>query len=219
MAKTDAKLGQRIHEHLKTLGIENPIDFANVKDFGVTSLEAVMSNVCKQIGLSATDPSTEGTPHRLAKMYKKELCWGLDYENFPACLITPNEGHVDGILCERNIAVKSLCEHHFMPVIGVAHIAYIPKDKLLGLSKFNRIVEFFSRRPQLQERLGEQILATLKLLLETEDVAVIVDAEHLCVKFRGIEDCGSSTITSLMSGKFRTEASARLELLSLIRSK
>jgi GTP cyclohydrolase I len=176
-----------------------------------------MEGLCINLGMDLEDPSVEGTPRRLAKMYFNELCFGLHYENFPKCLITPNGGKFDEVILVRDITLKSLCEHHFMPVLGKAHIAYIPKDHILGLSKFNRIVDFFSRRPHLQERLGQQISEALKMILQTDDVAVIIDAEHFCVKFRGIQDECSSTVTSVMSGRFRTDSALRAETLSLVR--
>ena len=216
MAKTDIELGMQVHEHLKELGIENPIAFHKAASANQPLMENAMDDFCTELGLDLKHPSTCGTPHRLAKMYKNEICWGLDYSRFPHCMKTPLEGQRDIVLV-KNIEVKSLCEHHFMPVLGVAHVAYIPNEHNLGLSKLNRIVEFFGRRPQLQERLGAQIAAALQLILDTEDVAVIVDAEHLCVKFRGIQDHSSSTTSSHMRGKFLDNTAARAELLQLIK--
>lgn len=216
MASANPSLGQDIHKMLLAKGLENPVDFDAVKVYSVDSLEKSFDLVCEQLGLSHTDPSTEGTPRRLAKMYKNEICFGLNYDNFPACMVTPNDGQLDEIVVVQDITVTSLCEHHFMPVMGRAHVAYIPGSRLLGLSKFNRLVEFFARRPQLQERLGQQILATLQHILGTDDVAVIISAEHLCVKFRGIQDQCSSTTTSHMAGRFRNVPEVRAELLNLI---
>lgn len=218
MAKVNAKLGFQVHEHLKKQGVENPCDWDRIHDDDrKDDIEKVMGEFCGRLGLSSTDPSTVGTPHRLAKMYVDEICWGLDYYLFPHAMTTPNEGNKDEIVLVRKIKVYSLCEHHLMPVIGEAHVAYLPNEKLLGLSKFNRIVDFFSRRPQLQERLGSQVLEALKFILDTEDVAVVIKARHLCVAFRGIQDHQSDTVTSHMSGKFFTEQSARAELMSLIK--
>lgn len=214
MAKTNNELGQEIHELLIANGIENPIDFRAYDNSDTSDLEHSLKGFCLDLGLSPDDPSTEGTPHRLAKMYKHEICWGLDYSLFPDCMVTPNTSKNDEMIIVRNIEVKSLCEHHFMPVIGKAHVAYLSNEKLLGLSKFNRVVEFFSRRPQLQERLCEQIHAALSYILDA-DVAVIIEAEHLCVKFRGIEDYGSDTVTSKMSGRFMLTP-VRAELMSRI---
>jgi len=216
MASSNPKLGQDIHQMLVGKGIENPISFGTFRGYNVDSLNNAFSKITGMLGMSTTDPSTEGTPKRLAKMYKNEICFGLDYDNFPECMVTPNDGKLDEIVLVQDITVTSLCEHHFMPVMGRAHVAYIPKDKLLGLSKFNRVVEFFARRPQLQERMGQQILATFQYLLDTEDVAVVISAEHLCVKFRGIQDQCSSTTTSHMAGRFRAIPEVRAELLSLI---
>lgn len=216
MAKTDYELGKQVHEHLMNMGIENPIAFAKVQEDNQSMMEKAMQGFCTDLGMDLEHPSTEGTPHRLAKMYKNEICWGLDYARFPHCMKTPVEGARDIVLV-KDIVVKSLCEHHFMPVLGVAHVAYIPNEHNLGLSKLNRVVEFFSRRPQLQERLGAQVAAALQHILNTEDVAVIIDAEHLCVKFRGIQDHSSSTTTSHMRGKFMQNTAARAELLQLIK--
>lgn len=216
MAKVDSILGQRIHNVMVEKEIENPINFETFNHSTVDKLEKSLSTFCTGLGLDLKHPSTEGTPHRLAKMYKNEICWGLDYNKFPACMTVPNEGGLNDIVLIRNIEVKSLCEHHFQPIIGRAHIAYIPNNKLLGLSKFNRIVEFFSRRPQLQERLCAQVQTALIEILKTPSVAIIIEAEHFCVKFRGIEDQCSDTVTSKMGGKFWSNQDCRSELLSLI---
>lgn len=218
MAKVDSKLGFEVHEHLKAKGLENPIVWDNVHAEGrEDNIGETMGHFCQHLGLSSEDPSTCGTPHRLAKMYVNEICWGLDYNKFPHAMTTPNEGNKDEIILVRKIEVRSLCEHHFMPVVGHAHVAYIPDQKLLGLSKFNRIVDFFARRPQLQERLGSQVLEALKYILGTEDVAVIIRADHMCVTFRGIQDQSSDTTTSHMSGRFLTQPAARAELMALIK--
>lgn len=217
MAKTDFEMGMKVHEHLKKLGLENPMIWDEIACADRrTSMEDGMVKVCKHLGLNPEDPSTCGTPHRLSKMYLDEICWGLDYAQFPHAMTTPNEGNKNEIVLVRDIEVKSLCEHHFMPVVGHAHVAYIPNEKLLGLSKFNRIVDFFSRRPQLQERLGSQILETLKYVLDSDDVAVVIKADHMCVTFRGIQDHSSNTITSHMSGRFFDIPAARAELMSLL---
>lgn len=216
MASQDPILGKEIHEKLKKLGIENPIHFEQFQKTDKRDLSRELRSFCNHLGLDLKHPSTEDTPCRVGKMYKEEICWGLDYNKFPKAMTVDNEGDKDEIVLIRNIEVKSLCEHHFMPIIGKAHVAYIPNNKLLGLSKFNRIVEFFSRRPQLQERLSEQIAHALAHILETDDIAVIIEADHLCVKFRGVEDFCSDTVSSKMMGRFKTVKEARQELLSLI---
>tara|TARA_R100001086_G_scaffold246048_1_gene177764 strand:+ start:866 stop:1522 length:657 start_codon:yes stop_codon:yes gene_type:complete len=214
--KTDFKLGTRVRKALVNAGVENPIDFTMSGKTNVSDLERDLAPFCENLGLDLKHPSTKGTPHRLAKMYKNEIFTGLNYENFPACMEVPNDGKADEIVLIRNIELKSLCEHHFMPIIGSAHVAYIPSSKLVGLSKINRVVEFFGRRPQLQERLTEQIATAFIEILGTKDVAVIIEAEHFCVKFRGCEDHHSDTVTSKMSGRFKDVPEARAELMALI---
>lgn len=167
------------------------------------------------LGLDLEDDSLKGTPHRVAKMYVKEVFQGLNPENKPAVTLFENKYRYGQMLVEKNIKLHSYCEHHFVPILGKAHVAYVSSGKVVGLSKINRIVRYFAKRPQVQERLTEQIAAELKKMLETEDVAVIIDAEHLCVSTRGIEDEGSSTVTSHFSGIFRTEA-AKNELFNHI---
>jgi GTP cyclohydrolase I len=220
MANANKDLGREVHAMLLKKGLENPIDWdlvaLNKGIGGISNMEVFAEGFCRELGLSKTDSSTMGTPRRLAKMYHDELCWGLDYDNFPDTMLTETQGQLNEMVVVKNIEVKSLCEHHFMPVLGRAHVAYISSGSCLGLSKFNRIVQFFSRRPQLQERLVQQIQHTLMMVLETEDVAVIIDAEHFCVKFRGVEDTCSSTATSCMGGRFLTKPEVRAELMALI---
>ena len=158
------------------------------------------------------------TPTRLAKMYVDELYWGLDYNNFPKCTAIENKMGYDEMVLEKNVTVLSTCEHHFVTIDGLAAIAYIPNKKVIGLSKLNRIVEFFSKRPQVQERLTEQIYHTLTYILGTEDVAVVIDAVHFCVRSRGVRDYNSSTITSKLGGRFKSNPALRAEFLSLSKS-
>jgi len=142
------------------------------------------------------------TPRRVAKMFMYEIFGGLDYVNFPKITTIGNKMNYDSMLLERHIRVTSICEHHFVPIVGEAFVAYIPREKVIGLSKINRIVEFFCRRPQVQERLTEQIHAALCFILDTENVAVVLKAQHLCVQLRGVEDMQSDTITSRLGGVF-----------------
>lgn len=158
------------------------------------------------LGLDLDDDSLSGTPHRVAKMYVKEIFSGLNPENKPSVKLFENKYQYNEMLVEKDITFYSNCEHHFVPIIGRAHVAYISSGKVIGLSKINRIVQYYARRPQVQERLTNQIGNELRELLETEDIAVVIDAEHLCVSSRGIQDVNSSTITSFYSGKFREEA-------------
>jgi GTP cyclohydrolase I len=170
------------------------------------------------LGLDLTDDSLKGTPYRVAKMYVKEIFSGLNPANKPKIALFENKYQYNEMLIEKNILLQSTCEHHFLPIYGKAHVAYIANGKVIGLSKINRIVQYFAKRPQVQERLSMQILEELKTALGTEDVAVYVDAKHMCVSTRGIKDITSSTITTAYSGKFK-EDSSRKEFLAAIHSK
>jgi GTP cyclohydrolase IA len=169
------------------------------------------------LGLDREDDSIKDTPRRMAKMYVKELCQGLNPANFPKITAIENKMNYDQMLVEKDIKVMSLCEHHAIVIQGVAHVAYIPKKKVIGLSKLNRIVDFFSRRPQVQERLTQQIADCLQNIVETEDVAVYIEARHFCVISRGIQDVNSSTISTDLRGAFKSDAETRGEFLSLCR--
>ncbi len=158
------------------------------------------------LGLDLTDDSLKGTPGRVAKMYVKEIFRGLHPDNKPEIALFDNKYQYNHMLVEKNITLYSNCEHHFVPIIGKAHIAYISSGKVIGLSKLNRIVQYYSQRPQVQERLTIQIANELREVLETEDVAVMIDAVHLCVSSRGIKDVNSSTITAEYSGVFLEQA-------------
>ena len=180
-------------------------------------IESHFKGIMETLGLDLSDDSLIDTPKRVAKMYVNEIFWGLDYEAFPKCTTVDNKMKYNEMVCERNINVQSNCEHHFVVIDGLATVAYVPKDKVLGLSKINRIVEYFSKRPQIQERLTEQIFHTLQFILDTEDVAVMIDAQHYCVKSRGVEDTGSSTVTTRLGGGFKSDPAARNEFLSIAR--
>ncbi|HEY4198429.1 MAG TPA: GTP cyclohydrolase I FolE [Mucilaginibacter sp.] len=171
--------------------------------------------IMQTLGLDLTDDSLKGTPGRVAKMYVKEIFSGLHPDNKPEIALFDNKYQYNHMLVEKNITLYSNCEHHFVPIIGKAHVAYISSGKVIGLSKLNRIVQYYAQRPQVQERLTIQIANELKSVLETEDVAVVIDAVHLCVSSRGIKDINSSTITSEYSGVF-LEASRRDEFLRYI---
>lgn len=223
MAQKDPILGKKVHDHLVALGIETPMI-----DTGLTSKQKVeqitikMGEVMDILGLDRKDDSLEETPIRIAKMWVNESCAGLDYDNFPKCTTVQNKMSAkDEFVSISNIRVTSICEHHFVPFVGVtetyggAVIAYIPNEKVLGLSKAARIVEFFSRRPQVQERLTNQIVEALKVICETEDVAVFMNATHLCMTTRGALDPGASTVTCAMGGRFQTDDNIRREFLAL----
>lgn len=209
-------IGVQVYELLKGLGIETPMAsgyYTSAPDAILKSQQLIMTS----LGLDLEDDSLKETPHRVAKMYSKEVFYGLDYTKFPKCTTVENKMGYDEMIAVKGIDVMSFCEHHFVPFIGSATCAYIPNTKVLGLSKFHRIVDFFSRRPQIQERLTEQIHATLKFILETEDVAVVINAEHLCVKLRGVKNAQSTTITSKLSGRFKEKPELRNEFISLTR--
>jgi len=156
------------------------------------------------MGLDLTDDSLKGTPKRVAKMYIDEIYSGLNPKNKPKVALFDNKYQYNQMLVEKNITFYSNCEHHFVPIIGKAHVAYISSGKVIGLSKLNRIVQYYSKRPQVQERLTNQIAEELKAILNTEDVAVIIDAKHLCVSSRGIKDDTSATVTTYYGGQFNT---------------
>ena len=224
MYQKDKELGYKVHQHLTDLKVESPVFFAFegincdtkvplTSNGAMSQLEGTMYDFVRHFGLDVKDPSLTQTPYRLAKMYVEELFIGLDYDNFPKCTTFPKIA--DEMVLERGITVHSLCEHHFIPFIGKASVAYIPGPKAVGLSKLNRVVDFFSRRPQVQERLTAQIAHALECVLGTPDVAVVIQAEHLCVKLRGAQDHDSDTVTSMMRGKFLTVPELRSEFLTL----
>jgi len=167
------------------------------------------------LGLDMRDDSLRGTPRRVAKMYVNEIFRGLNPQNKPVATTFDNKYQYRRLVIERNIPLQSTCEHHFQPIFGVVHIAYIPNDKVIGLSKLNRIADFYARRPQVQERLTMQIAEELKRVLKTEDVAVYVDARHMCVQARGVEHHGASTITAEYSGKFLNDTTKREFLMAI----
>jgi len=180
-------------------------------------IEKNFREIMHTLGLDLEDDSLSGTPFRVAKMYVEEIFSGLDPANKPKIALFENRYGYDQMLVEKNITLFSNCEHHFVPIVGKAHVAYISNGNVIGLSKIHRIVRYFARRPQVQERLTMQISNYLSEVLQTEDVAVIIDADHLCVSSRGIEDSTSSTITSSFKGKFQEEAVKKefLQYLSL----
>lgn len=171
----------------------------------VRLIEEKFREIMEILGLDLTDDSLSGTPHRVAKMYVKEIFSGLNPENAPKISLFENKYQYNQMLVEKNITLFSHCEHHFVPILGKAHIGYISSGKVIGLSKLNRIVDYFAKRPQVQERLTCQIANYLSEILETNDIAVIIDAKHLCVSTRGIKDTTSSTVTSVFKGKFEEE--------------
>ena len=216
--KSDSDLGKKVHEHLVSIGLETPMtDKVNTSmDSKISIIKEKFTSIMDILGLDLTDDSLIDTPSRVAKMYVKEIFYGLDYSNFPKCTAIENKFQNNrSFLLEKNINVQSNCEHHFVVIDGLATVAYIPDTLLLGISKLNRIVQFFAKRPQVQERLTEQIRATIQFITKTEDVAVLIDAKHYCVKSRGIQDQNSSTVTLSVGGRFADEDSTlRQEFLS-----
>ena len=220
--KNDSDLGKRVNQNLIDLGLETPTT-DKVKAVSTVKIEEIAPHfreIMEILGLDLTDDSLMDTPNRVAKMYVNEIFYGLNYDYFPKCTAIENKMKANGsFLLEKNINVQSNCEHHFVVIDGLATVAYLPDKKLLGLSKLNRIVQFFAKRPQVQERLTEQIRATIQFVAETKDVAVYVDAKHWCVKSRGIQDQTSSTVTLSVGGVFAEDNSEiRKEFLNLARS-
>lgn len=175
-------------------------------DLKVELIEKHFKEIMLILGLDLKDDSLQGTPHRVAKMYVKEIFCGLNPANKPKVRLFENKYKYNQMLVEKDITFYSNCEHHFVPIIGKAHVAYISTGKVIGLSKINRIVQYYAKRPQVQERLTEQIAAEMREVLKTEDVAVVLDAAHLCVSSRGVNDTNSRTVTSHYSGKFLEES-------------
>jgi GTP cyclohydrolase I len=172
-------------------------------------IEEHFREIMNVLGLDLTDDSLKGTPKRVAKMYVQEIFSGLNPKNKPEIALFENKYKYKEMLVEKDITFYSNCEHHFVPIFGKAHVAYISNGQVIGLSKINRVVQYFARRPQVQERLTIQIAEELKRVLNTEDVAVVIDAVHLCVSSRGVQDNDSKTVTSHFGGKFNDEASRR----------
>lgn len=209
-----------VDDHLLT-SIETPLRSDAFKiddDLKIELIERNFKEIMNVLGLDLDDESLRDTPRRVAKMYVKEIFGGLNPENKPKPTLFENKYKFNEMLIERNITIYSYCEHHFVSIVGRAHIAYFPKNHVIGLSKLNRIAQYYAKRPQVQERLTIQIANDLKDTLKTEDVAVIIDADHLCVASRGVNDVNSSTTTSSYHGKF-LKNNIRQELISHIRKK
>ncbi len=208
-----------IDDHILT-SVDTPLrsDAFKIDDeLKIELIEKNFKEIMHVLGLDLTDESLRDTPRRVAKMYVKEIFSGLNPENKPQPTLFGNKFKFNEMLVEKNITIYSCCEHHFVPIIGKAHIAYFPKNRVIGLSKLNRIAQYYAKRPQVQERLTMQIASELKETLQTDDVAVVIDADHLCVASRGVNDVNSSTITSSYHGKFLNDET-RKEFLSHVRT-
>ena len=208
-------IAYKVKKALYDCALETP-----VHDNGLTDeqkrekISACMREIMLTLGLDLNDDSLYKTPLRVGKMFVNEIFSGLDYRNFPDITVIENKMQVDEMIKVKDISFTSTCEHHFMVIDGVAKVAYMPKNKIIGLSKINRIVRFFARRPQVQERLTQQILVALQTILETRNVAVTITATHYCVKARGVQDPTSSTTTTSLGGHFKLNPSSRHEFLT-----
>ena len=209
---------EEIGENHMATSAENPIrpDAFDISDEEkIVKIEKSVKDILHTLGMDLTDDSIQGTPKRVAKAFINEMFMGLNPKNKPTASTFDNNYNYGEMLVEKNIVLYSTCEHHLLPIIGRAHVAYISDGKVIGLSKMNRIVEYFSKRPQVQERLTMQIVQAMQEALGTEDVACVIDAKHLCVNSRGIKDIESSTVTSEFGGKFK-EKETKKEFLQYL---
>ena len=206
---------QLVRNALIEKGLETPMSGIKLsRDEKYTRIRDAMIQVATALGLDLKDDSLQETPHRIAKMYVDEIFSGLNYESFPKISLIKNKMNTEEMIKVKAVKVISTCEHHFVTIDGLANVAYLPGKKIIGLSKINRIVSFFAQRPQVQERLTQQILVALQTLLDTRDVAVFIDATHYCVKARGIMDASSRTETSALGGLFKSDQSLRDNFLN-----
>ena len=196
-----------------------PDAFDLTDDEKIVKIEGHFREIMTTLGLDLTDDSLSGTPHRVAKMYVKEVFSGLNPKNRPHAKLFENKYKYDQMLVEKDITFYSHCEHHFVPIYGKAHVAYFSSGKVIGLSKINRIVQYFSKRPQVQERLTMQIGKEMQRALKTDHIAVVIDANHMCVASRGVGDTNSKTGTAFFSGKFKEDENVKREFLNYINSK
>jgi GTP cyclohydrolase I len=206
---------QLVRNALIEKGLETPMSGIKLsRNEKYTRIRDAMTQVATALGLDLKDDSLQETPHRIAKMYVDEIFSGLNYESFPKISLIKNKMNTEEMIKVKAVKVISTCEHHFVTIDGLANVAYLPGKKIIGLSKINRIVSFFAQRPQVQERLTQQILLALQTLLDTRDVAVFIDATHYCVKARGIMDASSKTETSALGGLFKSDQSLRDNFLN-----
>lgn len=195
-------------------GLETPVvDNGLSRDQKYQRIRDSFADIVRTLGLDLADDSLCDTPQRIARMYVDEIFSGLDYAHFPKATAIDNKMGVEEMVKVNDVAVVSTCEHHFITIDGVANVAYIPGEKIIGLSKINRIVRFFAQRPQVQERLTQQVLVALQTLLKTEDVAITIKATHYCVKARGVMDSNSNTQTTALGGRFKNDGRTRAEFL------
>ncbi|TVT39669.1 GTP cyclohydrolase I FolE [Hymenobacter setariae] len=217
-AHTDHLTGLGPDDHLPP-GLRTPLRadaFAKPDEEKIEAITGHFRAIMDELGLDLTDDSLAGTPRRVAKMFVQEWFKGLNPEHRPEVRLFENRYEYQQLLVERDITVFSCCEHHFVPIIGKAHVAYLPGKHVVGLSKLNRVVQYYARRPQVQERLTRQVAEHLRHSLGTPDVAVLIEADHLCVMSRGVNDTSSSTLTSEYGGRFQEDAQLRAEFLRQI---
>ncbi len=198
--------------HVSSGRIETPLRedaFAKSDQEKIEEIQGHFEKIMNTLGLDLSDDSLKGTPKRVAKMFVQEIFGGLHPDRKPSTSTFDNKYQYGEMLVEKNIVVYSTCEHHFLPIVGRAHVAYISKGRVIGLSKMNRIVDYYAKRPQVQERMTKQIVAALQEALGTDDVACVIDAKHLCVNSRGIRDIESSTVTAEFGGAFQNEEKKR----------
>jgi GTP cyclohydrolase I len=212
---TDEEIGDN---HISTSDFTPIRDdaFDKSDDEKISIIQEHVRAIMETLGLDLTDDSLRGTPKRIAKSYVNELFSGLNPNNMPKASTFENKYNYEEMLVEKDITLYSTCEHHFLPIVGKAHVAYISNGNVIGISKINRIVEYYAKRPQVQERLTKQIVKELQKALNTDDVACVIDAKHLCVNSRGIKDISSSTVTSEFGGKFKFDSSTKEEFLKYI---
>ena len=204
----------QVRHALLERGLETPLINDRLdRETKYQRIKQSFADIATTLGLDLNDDSLCETPHRIAKMYVDEIFSGLDYSNFPKISVIENKMGIDEMIKISDIGLTSTCEHHFVTIDGVADVAYIPNEKIIGLSKINRIVRFFAQRPQVQERLTQQILVALQTLLDTDSVAVRIKATHYCVKSRGVMDTSSQTETTALGGQFKANPTARAEFL------
>jgi GTP cyclohydrolase I len=215
MSNLISQAAQSVRDTLIEMGLETPLVENPLNDEEKQArIQSLFTEVLGTLGLDLADDSLQDTPKRMAKLYVKEIFSGLDYGNFPAISVIENKMGLDEMVKVGGIHVSSTCEHHLITIDGYAKVAYIPKDKIIGLSKINRIVRFFAQRPQVQERLTQQVLVALQTLLETDNVAVTLSATHYCVKARGVMDTNSETTTTALGGIFKSNSQTRAEFLT-----
>jgi len=221
--KCDPELGKRVRAYLMLQGVESPIDYSVYDSTTAASkievVEHHMKAALEIMGFDLTNDSVQNTPKRIAKMWVSEIMSGLDYNNFPKIMTFENKFKASGMVVERDVKSMSLCSHHLVTIDGVATVAYIPKERVIGLSKINRVVDYFSRRPQEAERLTLQIFHALEYLLGTEDIAVFLTGTHFCVRSRGVQDINSSTSTVKLGGGFLNDPMLRKEFYDVVHSK